>query len=370
MVSGSVNNVSYGAGNIYNVNTAGTTIRVSFSAPINKATVASNVSLAGGGLNVPTSYSYANGDSSLIMQPSGNLKALTVYGINISTGLQSTADSSLKKAISLSFVTAIDSTDKFTQISDSALLDLVQSQTLKYFYDFGHPVSGLALERNSSGDVVTTGGSGFGIMAMLAGAQRGFISRAQALTRIDTIVNFLTNKVTRYHGAFSHWINGATGATLPFSTQDDGADLVETSYMMQGLLTARQFFNSSTDANEISLRNNINALWNGVDWGWFRQNNQNTLFWHWSPDFSWSTNQQINGWDEALISYVLAASSNTDSIPKIVYDNGWAAKRQYKEREYLLRYPIAAGSCLWRTSFLFALFISWDQSQRSLRRLC
>jgi hypothetical protein len=324
LVSASVNNVSYGAGNIYNVNTAGTTIRVSFSAPINKATVASNVSVAGGGLNVPTNYSYANGDSSLIMQPSGNLKALTVYGINISIGLQSTADSSLKKAISLSFVTAIDSTDKFTQISDSALLDLVQSQTLKYFYDFGHSVSGLALERNTSGNTVTTGGSGFGIMAMLAGAQRNFITRSQAFARIDTIVNFLTNKAIRYHGAFPHWMDGSTGATIPFGTQDDGADLVETSYMMQGLLTARQYFNSATDAGEISLRSNINSLWNGVDWGWFRQNNQNTLFWHWSPDFNWSTNQQINGWNEALIAYVLAASANIDSVPKIVYDNGWA----------------------------------------------
>jgi hypothetical protein len=177
---------------------------------------------------------------------------------------------------------------------------------------------------------------------MLAGAQRGFITRAQALSRIDTIVNFLTNKVTRYHGAFSHWINGSTGATVPFGTEDDGADLVETSYMMQGLLTARQFFNSNSDPNEANLRNNINALWNGVDWGWFRQNNQNTLYWHWSPDFGWSTNQQINGWNEALITYVLAASANTDSIPKIVYDNGWAGNGSIRNGSnyYGIRLPL------------------------------
>ena len=113
--------------------------------------------------------------------------------------------------------------------------------------------------------------------------------------------------------------------TVPFGTEDDGADIVETSYLMQGLLCARQYFNS-TDPAELTLRSAINNLWNGVEWNWFRQNNQNTLYWHWSPDFAWSTNQTVSGWNEALIVYVLAASSNTDSnrIPRTVYDNGWA----------------------------------------------
>src|SRR5262249_53402064 len=150
----------------------------------------------------------------------------------VSTGLKSQAGGRLRSADTLSFITSLDSTDKFPRISDSVLLDLVQKRTLTYFWDFGHPVSGLARERTSSGDVVTTGGTGFGIMAMLAGIQRNFITRAQALARITTIVSFLTNNAVRYHGAFSHWINGATGATVPFSTQDNGGDIVETSYLM------------------------------------------------------------------------------------------------------------------------------------------
>ena len=204
------------------------------------------------------------------------------------------------------------------------MLDIVQKQTFKYFWDFGHPVSGLARERNTSGDVVTTGGSGFGVMSIIAGVNRNFITRAQGLARIDTIVNFLKNKCTRYHGAFSHWINGATGATVPFSAKDNGADLVETSFLMQGLLCARQYFNSA-DAEETALRNNINILWNGIEWSWFRNGGQNTLYWHWSPDYIFDINLQIKGWNEAMVIYVLAASSNTDSIPKIVYDNGWAS---------------------------------------------
>jgi hypothetical protein len=198
----------------------------------------------------------------------------------------------------------------------------VQQQTFKYFWDFGHPVSGLARERNTSGDVCTTGGTGFGIMSMIVAANRNFISRTDALNRIQKIVSFYKNNCTAYHGAYAHWIDGSTGATVPFSTQDDGADLVETSYLMQGLLCARQYFNTSS-ADERNLRDDINSLWNAVEWNWFR-NNQQVLYWHWSPNYNWEDNLQIVGWNEALIAYVLAASSNTDPIDKYVYTNGWA----------------------------------------------
>lgn len=299
----------------------------SFNAAVKQSSVTNSFAFTNnGGGAVSFNVSYSNGDSVVIIQPAVSLNGLTKYGISVATSLQSTAGGNLKSAVSLNFITQIDSTNKYPQISDSALLTLVEQQTFKYFWNFGHPVSGLARERTSSGDIVTTGGSGFGIMAMLVGVQRNFISRSQALTRIDTIVSFLSNKCTRYHGAFPHWINGSTGATVPFSTQDDGGDIVETSYMMQGLLCARQFFNSNTDPDEINLRAAINSLYNAVEWNWYRQNNQNVLYWNWSPDYNWAVNVQVRGWDEALITYVLAASSNVDSntIPKLVYDNGWA----------------------------------------------
>jgi hypothetical protein len=323
--SASVNDSTTGNLTFNNVN-LNPVIKMSFSAPVNKSAVAANIILVGGGITVTGNFSYTNNDSSVILQPAAPLKGLTVYKVTISQNLLSTADSSLKTNTYINFTTQIDSTNKFPQISDSALLTLVEQQTFKYFWDFGHQVSGLARERTSSGDLVTTGGSGFGIMAILVGVQRNFISKAQALTRIDTIVSFLTNKVTRYHGAFPHWINGSTGATIPFSTHDDGGDIVETSYMMQGLLCARQFFSSTTDPDEINLRTAINNLYDGVQWNWYRQNGQNALYWNWSPDYGWAINVQVGGWDEALITYVMAASSNVDSntISKVVYDAGWA----------------------------------------------
>ncbi len=325
-----VNGVNDG-NNYYNLNKT-PVVKISFTGGlIDKNSVAAGVTFAvTGGSAVPATYTYDN-DSTLNITPSSALTPISGYTLIIARPLQSTKDSLLQSGLKLNLITSIDSTAKFPQLTDSALLTLIEQQTLKYFYDFGHPVSGLARERNSSGDVVTTGGSGFGIMALIVGAQRNFISHAQALSRIDTIVNFLTNKAQRYHGAFPHWMNGATGATVPFSNNDNGADLVETSYMMQGLLTARQYFNSN-DPTEIALRAAINNLWNGVEWNWFRQGGQNVLYWHWSPTLGFIINQPINGWDEAMIVYALAASSPVDSnrIPKIVYDNGWAENGSIK----------------------------------------
>ena len=329
-VSSTINDSTYNGATLYNIN-ASPVIKISFSSSVDKSTVPTNVTMTGGGVVISDNYSYSNNDSTLIITPASSLNIITNYKITVSTGLKSSAGSSLKSQVTINFVTSIDSTDKFPQISDSALLDLVEQQTFKYFYDFGHPTSGMARERNSDASTVTTGGSGFGVMALIVGVQRNFITRAQGLARIDTIVNFLTNKAHRYHGAFPHWMDGTTGATIPFSTQDDGADLVETSYMMQGLLTARQFFNTN-DPTEVALRASINNLWNGVEWNWFRQNGQNVLYWHWSPDFNFAIGQQISGWDEAMIVYALAASSTVDSnrIPKIVYDNGWALNGNMK----------------------------------------
>ncbi|WP_246073509.1 glucoamylase family protein [Dinghuibacter silviterrae] len=300
-------------------------VQLSFTAPIEQASIANAVTFTDNtGTKVPYTVTLGQNDSMVVVQPSSALQAITPYTINVSVALTSKGGGSLQSAVGIQLTTALDSTDKFPRISDSALLTLVEQRTFAYFWDFGHPDCGMARERNTSGDVVTTGGSGFGIMSILVGIYRNFISRADGLARVQRIVTFLTDSAQRYHGAFPHWINGATGATVPFSAEDDGADLVETAYLMEGLLTARQFFNSPADSAETALRAAINVLWTGVDWGWFRQNGQNTLYWHWSPDYAWSTNQQINGWNEALITYILAASAPVDSIPKVVYDDGWA----------------------------------------------
>lgn len=336
------------------------TLTVSFSAPVQKASIETALQLVQPltGVSAPLNYTLSTGDTLLTVMPKSALTPLTIYRFLIQPTLTSQRSTTLSPNLTVNFITALDSTDKFPRMGDDALLDLVQKQTFKYFWDFGHPVSGMARERNSSGDVVTTGGTGFGIMAILVGINRNFITRQDGLARLTTLVNFLTNKASRYHGAFPHWLNGATGATVPFSAKDDGADLVETSYLMQGLLTARQYFSSSTDTNEIALRNTINALWNGVEWNWFTKNGAETnLYWHWSPNYNWDINLPIRGWNEALITYVLAASSNTSPIAKTVYDNGWAQNGQLKNGNsyYGIKLPLgpAYGGPLFFSQYSF-----------------
>lgn len=211
-------------------------------------------------------------------------------------------------------------------LSDEQLLDLVQKQTFRYFWDFGHPVSGMARERSNRSvdygdEVVTTGGTGFGVMSIIVASERKFITREQAAARTKKIVDFLW-KADMFHGAFPHWMNGETGKVIRFSPKDDGADLVETSFLFQGLLTARQYY-TADNAVENDIRNKILWLWEGIEWNWFTQQ-QNTLYWHWSPNNGWSMNHQLKGWNECFITYVLAASSPKYPINKRVYEEGWA----------------------------------------------
>ncbi|HLF47620.1 MAG TPA: glucoamylase family protein [Chitinophagaceae bacterium] len=311
---------------IYGTNTQ-PLIKIEFTEPILQSSIATAVKLTdAGGTETGITTTLQNKDSVLLLQPAAPLNYLSKYNFKISTSLKSASGGNFISYVNKDFITKIDSSGKFPVISDNALLDLVQQQTFKYFWDFGHPVSGLARERsNATPETVTSGGSGFGVMSIVAGINRNFITRAQGLARMQTIVSFLKNTAQKFHGAFPHWLNGTTGVVIPFSQKDNGADLVETSFLMMGLLTARQYFNAA-DTAETNLRNDINSLWNAVEWSWFRKNNENVLYWHWSPNYNWEMNHQIRGWDECLITYVLAASSATYSVPLITYTNGWAGK--------------------------------------------
>ena len=215
-------------------------------------------------------------------------------------------------------------------ITDDSLLSLIQHQTFQYFWDGAEPVSGLARERihidgdypQNDQDVVTIGGSGFGIMALLVGIERGFISKAEGSSRLSHIMDYL-KAADRYHGAWPHWLYGPTGKTKSFSEQDDGGDLVETAFMAQALICVREFFGREPDEDSRKLAGKADSLWRDIDWDFYR-NGKHVLFWHWSPTHQWGMNHAIQGYNECLITYVLAASSPTHPIPAAAYHEGWA----------------------------------------------
>ena len=226
-----------------------------------------------------------------------------------------------------------DAVKRPQNLSDSALLGLVQKQTFRYFWDFAHPVSGMARERsneayNYGSEVVTTGGTGFGVMAIIAATERKWIGRDTAARLLLKMVRFLA-KADAYHGVFPHWLDGATGKTIPFSRKDDGADLVESSFLFQGLLCVRQYFNADNNI-ERELRNRINGLWNDIEWDWFTRDGRDVLYWHWSPNNGWAMNFAVRGFNECLIMYVLAASGERYPVSAAVYHKGWAESIFFK----------------------------------------
>jgi hypothetical protein len=310
-------------------------IEVMFSYPIDPSTVSSSsVRVTKNSTTTPLTFSFADENRKLIITSTQTLVHLSRYQLNIQASVKG-AQNEPVTAFNKTFYTVLDPTPKMPLLANDEdsdndntndLLSVVQKQTFKYFYDFAHPTSGMAYERNAStsnGGTVTSGGSGFGIMALIVGMERNFITQQEGLDRMHKIVTFLEG-VDKFHGAWSHWINGNTGDVIPFSANDNGGDLVETAFMVEGLITFRQYLTTEAIPDSYDLVNRINVLWQGVEWDWYRKSNENVLYWHWSPNLDWVMNHQIRGWNEALIIYTLAAASPTHTIPPVVYTNGWA----------------------------------------------
>ena len=221
-------------------------------------------------------------------------------------------------------------------LADTALFRLVQQQTFQYFWEGAEPMSGLGRERfhadnkypYNDKNVVTSGGSGFGVMAILVGIERGFVTREEGRKHLEKIIHFLET-ADRFHGAWPHWFNGETGKVVPFGRKDNGGDLVETSFMIQALLCVRQYFQNG-NAEEKALAARADKLWKEVEFDWYR-NGKNVLYWHWSPTYAWEMNFPVHGYNECLIIYVLAASSPTHGVPAEVYHEGWAENGKIKD---------------------------------------
>lgn len=223
-------------------------------------------------------------------------------------------------------------------MSDEALLDMVQEASFRYYWDGAEPNSGMALE-SIPGDprVVAAGATGFGVMSMVVAADRKFVPRDQVVDRLLHITNFLAH-ADRFHGVWPHYLNGRTGHVMPvFGMYDDGADLVETSFLMQGLLAARGYF-TGADPKETELRQNITQLWEGIEWNWFLTPTKDAIYWHWSPRFGFYIANRLEGYNESMITYMLAISSPTHGVPASLYYSGWEAQTNLKNHPFPLRH--------------------------------
>lgn len=246
--------------------------------------------------------------------------------------------------IVVSFSTKVQSQkDKQTAITNEPreYLETIQKATFGYFWDFAHPISGMAAERTATPNIVTSGGTGFGVMGIVVASERQWIKREEAIKHLIKMTSFL-KKADRFHGVWSHWLDGRTGKVVPFGQYDNGGDLVETAYLMNGLLVARKYFNKE-NAQEQLLRKQITELWETVEWDWYAARGDNFLYWHWSPNYEWKMNMPIRGYNECLITYVLALSSPTHAIKSSVYQNTWKKSDFYKNGNDYLGYNLPLG---------------------------
>lgn len=233
---------------------------------------------------------------------------------------------------------SMDKPTIYQGLTDQQLLDTIQYYTFQYFWDGAEPNSGLGRERihlsgiypNKDAHVVTTGGSGFGIMALLVGIERSFIGREEGVERFERIADFL-EKTERFHGAWPHWIDGRTGKMVPFGQKDDGGDLVETAFLAQGLICAQEYFKNGSD-REILLSKRMKALWQGIEFNWYEKSNSEVLFWHWSPNNGWEMNFPLQGYNECLVTYIIGAASPDYAINPASYHKGWARSGDIKGR--------------------------------------
>jgi hypothetical protein len=261
---------------------------------------------------------------------------------------------------------AIKTVGIIRQLSDDDLLETVQRQTFRYFWHYAHPNSGMARERSNTvradfyldfideaddvpnlskgtfgPEACAVGGTGFGIMATIVAVERKWIGREAALDRLIQIVDFLA-KADSYHGIYPHFINGDTGKTIAFDRLDDGADVVETSYLMMGLLSARAYFNGNAVKEKYLVRR-INETWDAANWNW-HVNKDNRLLWHWSPRNGFDRNFPVKGWNEALITYIISASSSEHPISRKVYERTWVGTRNWRNGKSYYGYTLPLGN--------------------------
>lgn len=244
--------------------------------------------------------------------------------------------------VALVFLCALLGSPTIAQ-SDEALLDRVQQQTFNYFWEGGEPISGAAPERihediypQNDADVVTSGGTGFGIMATIAAIDRGFISRKAGRKRLQQLAEWLRD-ADRFHGAWAHWMY-PSGKVKPFSRYDDGGDLVETAFLVQGLIVARQYFRKG-NKKERELAELLDQLWREVEWSWYTQG-ENVLYWHWSPTHEWRMNFAVTGYNECTIMYILAAASPTHPIDPVAWHEGYMRDGEIVSNESAYGYDV------------------------------
>ena len=216
-----------------------------------------------------------------------------------------------------------------SKMSDDEFIDRVEHDSVMYFIDRVSPATGL-VGKGESMAVSLVGTNGFGLMAYVIAAERGWLAREEAAKRVLKILDTFLNKASQFRGTFWWITDSDTARTNPYG---GGYDMVETSYLCAGALVCRQYFDGESEA-EKKIREDVNALYTRVEFDAYlsdaRGSRRNTLAWTYDPQKRQFSDFRIVGYNEAMIAYIMALGSPAHSIPANCWD-GWTGGYQWKK---------------------------------------
>ncbi|MEK8032277.1 glucoamylase family protein [Ideonella sp. DXS29W] len=210
-------------------------------------------------------------------------------------------------------------------LSDTGLLDDLEARTFRFFWDTAHPQTGLVPDRwPASPTMASVASVGFGLTAYIVGAERQFVTRAEAAERVQRTLDFLLHApqgdaqrgMAGYRGFFYHFLHMATGERF-----DDRVELstIDTALLMGGVLAVQSFFNG-TGAVETRIRELAETLYTRVDWRWAQVRGGHIVM-GWVPGAGFGPFIDYHGYDEAMLLYLLALGSPTHPA----LDDSWIA---------------------------------------------
>lgn len=228
----------------------------------------------------------------------------------------------------------IDNDDRDT--TEDEFLDLLERRAFQYFWSYAYPPTGLIRERASEPEVASIASIGFGLSAICAAQERGWISHAAAYDRVlATLDSFYDDPndpndlvISGTHGLFYHFVDIHTGE--PKWTDVDGVSTIDSALLMAGVLTVKQCF------TETEIVTRATAIYEAADWDWFL-NEEGLIRMCWTPEKGFVCPRETGnnewawgGYNEAMILYLLAIGSSTHPIPPASWDK-WAATYQWGE---------------------------------------
>ncbi len=221
-------------------------------------------------------------------------------------------------------------------------LESLQRDTFNYFLRWTNPENGLVLDKSAPDWPASIAATGFALAVYPVAVERGFISREAAVKVILTTLRFFWNSSqssepdsTGYRGFYYHFLDMHTGRRAWHSE----LSTVDSAILLAGVLTAGAYFGADT-AEEGQVRAIADALYQRADWPW-AQNGGATVTHGWTPE-SGFLRWRWQGYDEALVLYILALGSPTHPLPESSY-TAWVSTYEWKHSygyEYLYAGPL------------------------------